>query len=451
MRLLTRRIVTNTGFSAVQTYNYDSLNRLKDATESVTPNGGSASQSWKQTFVFDRYGNRRFDFAGGATTAPESSCTEAICNPTINASNNRISSSGYSFDNAGNTTADAQGRTFVYDAENKQVSVSDGSGTIGQYWYDGDGKRVKKYVPATGETTIFVYNAAGKLVAEYSTIVASSQDAKVAYLTNDHLGSPRTNTDLDGDVISRHDYHPFGEEIATAQRTAGLGYTPDSIRKQFTGYERDSETDLDFAQARYYGYSHGRFTSPDFFANDTHPADPQSWNLYAYARNNPLYFLDPDGERVYVGHITNQDDRDEFLRRANFTYGCESCVAVGSDGYLTVDTTGLSQDIVDATKFLTDAINSTDPSQLFNVDITNNNPDVAFGDSGTRRGVPVRAADGRVINTTAINIRLDFGDEAHIRGNAELQASFLNLVFAHEVSHWAPVRAYDPTTPGGGG
>jgi len=40
---------TNTGFSAVQTYNYDSLNRLKDATEMLTPHGGSATQSWKQT------------------------------------------------------------------------------------------------------------------------------------------------------------------------------------------------------------------------------------------------------------------------------------------------------------------------------------------------------------------------------------------------------------------
>ncbi len=48
----------NTGFSAVQTYNYDSLNRLKDATEMLTPHGGSQSQSWKQTFIFDRYGNR---------------------------------------------------------------------------------------------------------------------------------------------------------------------------------------------------------------------------------------------------------------------------------------------------------------------------------------------------------------------------------------------------------
>ena len=128
--------------------------------------------------------------------------------------------------------------------------------------YDGDGRRVKKYVPGTGETTIFVYDAAGKQIAEYSTIVADSSSAKVSYLTNDHLGSPRINTDVAGAVTARHDYHPFGEEV-TVGRTSHSEYTPDSVRKQFTGYERDGETDLDFAQARLLQNGHGRFVQAD--------------------------------------------------------------------------------------------------------------------------------------------------------------------------------------------
>ncbi len=161
----------NTGFVAVQNYHYDSLNRLKDATENVTPNGGLASQSWKQAFTFDRYGNRNFDEAN-TTTLPKNCGTSpnfVVCtadrniyNPGINGDGkNRLNASnGYGFDNAGNTADDAQGRTFVYDAENKQISVSDPNGTIGQYFYDGDGKRVKKHVPSTGETTTFVYDTA---------------------------------------------------------------------------------------------------------------------------------------------------------------------------------------------------------------------------------------------------------------------------------------------------
>lgn len=31
----------------------------------------------------------------------------------------------------------------------------------GQYVLDGDGKRVKKHVPSTGELTVFVYNVGG--------------------------------------------------------------------------------------------------------------------------------------------------------------------------------------------------------------------------------------------------------------------------------------------------
>ncbi len=123
------------------------------------------------------------------------------------------------------------------------TSFKRSSGTVGEYWYDGDGKRVKKYVPSTGEVTIFVYERLGDQIAEYSTIVAEASTAKVAYLTNDHLGSPRINTDQNGAVISRHDYHPFGEEIdGTGGQTTGLNYGDDSVRKQFTGYKRDIES-----------------------------------------------------------------------------------------------------------------------------------------------------------------------------------------------------------------
>jgi RHS repeat-associated protein len=335
----------NTGFVAVQNYNYDSLNRLKDATENVTPNGGLASQSWKQAFTFDRYGNRNFDEAN-TTTLPKNCGTSpnfVVCtadrniyNPGINGDGkNRLNASnGYGFDNAGNTADDAQGRTFVYDAENKQISVSDPNGTIGQYFYDGDGKRVKKYVPSTGEVTIFVYDAAGKEIAEYSTIVAASQDAKVNYLTADHLGSPRINTDQNGNIIARHDYIPFGEEIdGTGGRTTGLNYGDDSVRKQFTRYELDSESELDYAQARYYNSTHGRFTSVDPITASEDIINPQSFNRYAYVGNNPLNFTDPTGEMWGVSGTSIQwFDTKDAMRKAGFTaYSALVAVIAGTN------------------------------------------------------------------------------------------------------------------------
>jgi YD repeat-containing protein len=188
----------------VQAYTYDELNRLASAEETQN----TSTQIWKQTFTYDRFGNRNFNTSGNNTTTLPQSFDPDIYNPTISTTNNRFDSGqGYSYDSSGNTTADAEGRTFVYDAENKQVEVIESSVTIGEYFYDGDGKRVKKI--AGSEETIFVYDAGGKLIGEYSSIVQTGSNAKTVYTTNDHLGSPRINTDGVGAVISRHDYHPW--------------------------------------------------------------------------------------------------------------------------------------------------------------------------------------------------------------------------------------------------
>jgi RHS repeat-associated protein len=71
---------------------------------------------------------------------------------------------------------------------------------------------------------------------------------------------------------------------------------------KFTGKERDTESGLDFFQARYYFSPYGRFFSADPENAGAKPDDPQSWNAYAYARNNPLVYTDPDG-LAYVGMI----------------------------------------------------------------------------------------------------------------------------------------------------
>jgi len=74
---------------------------------------------------------------------------------------------------------------------------------------------------------------------------------------------------------------------------AGLRQT--CIRSRSTSKERDAETGLDYFGARYMASTQGRFTSPDAPLIDQHTNDPQSWNLYAYVRNNPLKFIDPNG------------------------------------------------------------------------------------------------------------------------------------------------------------
>gem|GEM_PF-1634376 len=429
------------GLSYTQSFTYDSLNRLATATET---NGGNTN--WSQTNAYDRYGNRQISLGGGSYNLSFSSST------------NRITTSGFSYDSAGNLTNDTN-HTYTFDAENKIKTVD----STTAYTYDGEGQRVRKLV---GENTRFVYGIGGALVAEFDgssgnltkeyvngpgliTIEPTAVNSNgTRYLTSDHLGSPRVITNSSAVVAGRHDYMPFGEELGATigGRTTGMGFSvADGSRQKFTQKERDNETGLDYFLARYYGSTQGRFTSADDFLNDTAPVDPASWNLYAYVRNNPLRYIDPTGEKVYVGDITDAGERAEFLRRANYTYGCNDCVTVDQNGFLEVNTTGLAQNVLKATQYLTDAITQPASVALFSVQVTNNNRAVAFGDS--QAGMAGVQLPGNKFKTSAIRIRLDFGDDKWISGDKGAKEAFVNLVFAHEVAHYSPNAMKDPDDP----
>ena len=283
----------------VQSFKYDSLYRLIEATEK---NG--TTQTWKQNFGYDRFGNRTnfTDEINGQTQTNTN-----LTHPTIDANTNRFNlNQGYLFDKNGNLTSSidpnntSQIRSFTFNGENKQTEVKDASGNpIGKYFYDGEGKRVKKEVYSGGqvtEITVFVYSN-GKLVAEYSTAPPPTNPT-TSYTMTDQLDSPRVITNALGEVTSRRDFKPFGEEITpeTAYRTAQRKYVvTDNIRQKFTGYQKDNETQLDFAEARMYQNLHGRFTAVDPLLASGKSANPQTFNRYVYCLNNPLIFTDPDG------------------------------------------------------------------------------------------------------------------------------------------------------------
>ena len=92
---------------------------------------------------------------------------------------------------------------------------------------------------------------------------------------------------------------PFGEDIFTGigGRTTEQKYSSsgDDIRQKFTGYQKDTETSLDFAEARMYENRHGRFTAVDPLLASGNSSNPQTFNRYVYVGNNPLLFVDPTG------------------------------------------------------------------------------------------------------------------------------------------------------------
>lgn len=278
------------GFSAVQTFTYDSLKRIATATEKI---GGN--QTWKQSFEYDRFGNREFD-RPNTTTIP-TNCLDEVCNPEIDSQNNRIDDQqGYEYDQVGNVTKNAENLRFIYDAENKIAEVRDATSNvlINQYFYDGDGTRIKA-VKMSGVTT-YAYDAFDKLVAEYESDPPTIQNPAVSYMTSDMLGSPRVITDANGVVTSRRDFMPFGDEITAGvgARTTEHGYSAgDGINQKFTGQLRDEEVKLDYFNARHLAFTLGRFMSADIFGGKI--SNPQTLNLYAYALNNPLKWVDPTG------------------------------------------------------------------------------------------------------------------------------------------------------------
>ncbi len=270
-----------------QSYQYDSLNRITEAKEV-----SNSVETWKQTFGYDRFGNRT-QFSQVIENQQFAINNQTL--PQVDIANNRFTTGqGYEYDLNGNIIKDTQNRQFTFDGNNKQTEVKNANNqVIGNYFYDGEGSRVKK-VTAT-ETVIFVYNAVKQLVAEYSTQV--NTNPQVTYLTNDNLGTPRIKTNAQGQTISRNDYLPFGENLYTSQRTATSKYgVQDNVKQGFTGYERDGETGLDYAKARYYNNQYGRFTAVDPMLASGISANPQTFNRYAYALANPLRFVDKTGE-----------------------------------------------------------------------------------------------------------------------------------------------------------
>ncbi|MGH9684129.1 MAG: RHS repeat-associated core domain-containing protein [Candidatus Acidiferrales bacterium] len=103
-------------------------------------------------------------------------------------------------------------------------------------------------------------------------------------------------TKMDGTVLDSLDYMPFGE-----QTSGDTGTT-----HKFTGKERDSESNLDNFEARYYSSQMGRFMSPDSIGGRT--SNPQTLNRYSYVVNNPLNLTDPFGLWCVWDDGTHDDD-----------------------------------------------------------------------------------------------------------------------------------------------
>lgn len=138
------------------------------------------------------------------------------------------------------------------------------------------------------------------------------------FATGDHVGSVRVLTGPDGEVLSRRDHMPYGEDLVSGlgHRSAVTGYpeTPPSAGKGFAGFRRDEETGFSYAEARMYDGSLGRFTTVDPMIGSIDAEDPRSLNRYTYTLNDPVNLVDPTGLSVVDDWYISRDGKIEVYR-----------------------------------------------------------------------------------------------------------------------------------------
>ncbi len=161
------KIINNLDNNKNREYEFDALGRLTKAK------GGSTGNLWQQNYSYDRYGNRTNVTASGVAANNTPIPLDGIPNLTYDSTNNRITSSGFSYDSAGNQTLgfdqDGNQIKFEYDAANRlRVIKKQTDGTMLQaFQYGSTNARLMDLDYQYGYLKIFASNG-GTTLSEYT-------------------------------------------------------------------------------------------------------------------------------------------------------------------------------------------------------------------------------------------------------------------------------------------
>ena len=216
--------------------------------------------------------------------------------------------------NSGNTYMGST-RTMIWDEENRLKQVSDASTMRGNFLYAPAGERTQRQTAAGDAFYVnqfFVLQPSGILPTKHifagdTRIVSKtdpiSQVPMVSYYHPDHLGSTSYTSASDQTLLQHERYFPFGERDIGDQEECDLG-RPDNMRRSwiFNSKELDFDTGLYYFGARYYDPKTSVWQSPDPILASYMKGKPnggvyhsKNLGLYAYAWNNPLILVDPNG------------------------------------------------------------------------------------------------------------------------------------------------------------
>jgi len=202
---------------------------------------------------------------------------------------------------------------LTYDSMWRQIGLSsDGKQT--HYLYDDTGTRIQKQSGQSRSRYIWSdyeerRSQSGDIVATQYVYLGSLKlasvrhigtETSIIYHHEDHLWWASVDTTSTWSLAFAVDYAPFGAERVTEQ------YGDYANPYLFGGKELDTESELQYFEARYYDNRIGRFVSQDVVFWEIGQtergralmADPQQLNAYAFSRNNPLRYVDPSGENA---------------------------------------------------------------------------------------------------------------------------------------------------------
>ncbi len=281
-------------------YTYDQLGQLTSMTtlDGISKYGYDANgQLISVTLPDNRTIQYQYDAAGNRIAVTDNGVATSYETNSLN-QYTAVGKGNYTYDADGNLISKTEGgktSTYTYDVENRLVGVVTPDG-IWSYDYDAFGNRIAS--THNGQRTEYLLDPSsfGNVVGEYSNgnLIArythgfgleSRVDATntTAYYDFDAIGSTAGLTGGNGSYVNRYSYLPFGEDLNKVEAVSN----PFEFVGQFG--VMDEENGLDFARARYYRASEGRFINPDPIGI------VGGLNLYNYVDNDPLNNIDPSG------------------------------------------------------------------------------------------------------------------------------------------------------------
>lgn len=255
------------------TYIHDDLSRVANA------NCGSA---FSGTYTYDAFGNLTksgtYSFQPNYSPSTNQMTSIGSFTPTYDANgdvtNDNLNTYAWDVETRP-TTIDGIGIT--YDALERMVEQNK-SGIYSQIVWSPTGIKLG-YM--SGQTFV-----QGNVPLPAGLVVPYNSNGIVGYQHMDWLGSYRLLSLPNRTVYYDGAYGPFGETYAQSGN---------SVDYAFTGQHEDTVSSAYDFLYREYG-PQGRWPSPDPAGTAAvDPANPQSWNRYAYVLNNPLVFIDPFG------------------------------------------------------------------------------------------------------------------------------------------------------------